>query len=275
GYFDLDGVVSVVDVENWGGYEDTSYTARMQARCTDLIILNKWEYVTPERLQLCIARMHELEVPTALVKSNRGWVDKDVLLGLDSRLLAAGFEQQLHHHHHHEHNQPHHHDHQSEIDVLSVTLTHPSPSATVNAESLVESFLDQAPKDEVYRVKGILRFSDDHLPEDNSGLPVAEPFADAPVLPLDQSTYQYHPGCSAVRVQNYILNWAFSRYTFTPASVHLLPPTELGEPVVARLTVMLARGTADAWMRRLLAYDWVSVGGQPLQSRQLAVVKVA
>ncbi|KMQ81372.1 nucleotide-binding domain containing protein, partial [Lasius niger] len=43
GRYVLDGVVAVVDVENWQGYEDTSYTARIQARYTDLIVFNKWE----------------------------------------------------------------------------------------------------------------------------------------------------------------------------------------------------------------------------------------
>src|SRR5690606_26938890 len=32
GKYVLDGVVSVLDVENWKGYEDTSYTARIQAQ---------------------------------------------------------------------------------------------------------------------------------------------------------------------------------------------------------------------------------------------------
>ena len=31
GNYVLDGVLSVVDVENWKGYEDTSYTAKVQA----------------------------------------------------------------------------------------------------------------------------------------------------------------------------------------------------------------------------------------------------
>lgn len=44
GQYVLDGVVSVIDVENWKGYEDTSVTARLQAKYTDLIVFNK--YVT-------------------------------------------------------------------------------------------------------------------------------------------------------------------------------------------------------------------------------------
>lgn len=42
GQYVLDGVVSVIDVENWKGYEDTSVTARLQAKYTDLIVFNKY-----------------------------------------------------------------------------------------------------------------------------------------------------------------------------------------------------------------------------------------
>lgn len=50
GQYVLDGVVSVIDVENWKGYEDTSVTARLQAKYTDLIVFNK--YVTAVFLYL-------------------------------------------------------------------------------------------------------------------------------------------------------------------------------------------------------------------------------
>ncbi|PHH90916.1 hypothetical protein CDD83_2254 [Cordyceps sp. RAO-2017] len=51
GRYALDGVVSVVDVENWAGYDDTSYTARIQARYTDLVVLNKWEAAGEDRYE--------------------------------------------------------------------------------------------------------------------------------------------------------------------------------------------------------------------------------
>lgn len=47
GDYVLDGVVSAIDVENWQGYEDTSVTARLQAKYTDLIVFNKYETPFP------------------------------------------------------------------------------------------------------------------------------------------------------------------------------------------------------------------------------------
>ena len=37
GHYVLDGVMSVIDVENWKGYEDTSMTAKIQV-CTDVSV---------------------------------------------------------------------------------------------------------------------------------------------------------------------------------------------------------------------------------------------
>ena len=84
GNYALDGVIVVIDVENWKGYEDTSYTAKMQARYTDLIVFNKWESVSERRYEDCLDRVGDLELQVAIVRSERGRVDESVLLGLDS-----------------------------------------------------------------------------------------------------------------------------------------------------------------------------------------------
>jgi G3E family GTPase len=57
GAYTLDGVITVIDVENWKGYEDTSYTAKIQARYTDLIVFNKWELAGERRMDECLDRM--------------------------------------------------------------------------------------------------------------------------------------------------------------------------------------------------------------------------
>ncbi|KAL3957338.1 hypothetical protein ACCO45_007916 [Purpureocillium lilacinum] len=78
GRYVLDGVISVVDVENWQGYEDTSYTAKIQARYTDLIVFNKWEAAGEDRYEECLDRVGDLDVDVAKVKSTKGWVDMDI-----------------------------------------------------------------------------------------------------------------------------------------------------------------------------------------------------
>jgi len=91
GRYVLDGVMSVIDVENWKGYEDTSYTAKMQARYTDLIVLNKHELVSERRLEDVEDAILALEVEPQIprTKSSKGWVDKDIVFGLDARLAGV------------------------------------------------------------------------------------------------------------------------------------------------------------------------------------------
>lgn len=43
--FVLDSVLNVVDCQNFEGYADNSYTAQLQAKYTDLVLLTKHEGV--------------------------------------------------------------------------------------------------------------------------------------------------------------------------------------------------------------------------------------
>ena len=71
GAYVLDGVVTVIDVENWKGYQDTSYTAKIQAQYTDLIVFNKWELCDERKFDDALDRVGDLEVQVAWVKSDK------------------------------------------------------------------------------------------------------------------------------------------------------------------------------------------------------------
>ena len=247
GYYALDGVVVVIDVENWKGYEDTSYTAKMQARYTDLIVFNKWELVPERRYEDCLDRLGDLELQVATVKSKRGLVDQSILLGLDSA-FAKQLDPLPDTHDDREGQHDHSKNHQSEVEVLSVALSSEDITTHgVNLDSL-ETFLLSAPKDEVYRIKAIVKAS---RPPASSGGDV-EPAV-------------IHQGQTSAK---YILNWAFGRWTFTPMSSALptsnAPSTrssrsgsmvEVPEGVeidpLVRMTVILARGEAEKWKNRI------------------------
>ncbi|KAK1142805.1 hypothetical protein N8T08_007239 [Aspergillus melleus] len=235
----LDGVISVIDVENWQGYEDTSYTAKLQARYTDLIILNKWENVSEMRYEVCLDRLGDLEVETPWVKSEKGRVDKDVLLGIDGALFSKEGGDAGMAHHDHDHAHDHKHDHQSEVEVLSVSLKTTQPDQTVDVAAL-EKLLSSAPRDEVYRIKGILRCSTQAPPAESSdNLEERKPASE-------------QAGATA----HYILNWAFGRWTFTPAAT----VAEGADPaVVARMTLILARSESAKWKKKLDAGGLVQV----------------
>jgi hypothetical protein len=259
GTFNLDGVISVIDVENWKGYDDTSYTAKMQAKYTDLIVFNKWELVDERMFEDALDRVGDLDVQVAWVKSQKGWVDVELVMGIDGALVR---EQGLrgaieindgHGQDGHSHDHAHHHNdrHQEEVEVLSLVFhnedsTQPSQGVVLD---LFEDLLLSAPKDEVYRIKGLVLSS--KPPPDSTG-------ATKPGIAVDPEGQSL-----------YVLNWAFGRWTWTP-----LPDTAFSamEKASARLTFILARGEAQKWIRRLQQGEYIELEGKAkgiLEVRQI------
>ncbi|MCJ1465402.1 hypothetical protein MMC07_004020 [Pseudocyphellaria aurata] len=241
GHYVLDGVIVVIDVENWKGYEDTSYTAKLQARYTDLIVFNKWEQVNERKYEDCLDRVGDLELPIAHVKSNKGHVDQSVLLGLDSS-LAKNVTSLAVPHHHDEHGNDHTSDHHREVEVLSVSLSSEDPEPQgINLENL-DKFLVSAPKDEIYRIKAIFKAASHPTSPSDGSVEAAVPREDDPLA-------------------EYILNWAFGRWTFTPlntGSVNievgdrpLSSNSSTAERNILSMTVILARGEAERWKVRI------------------------
>ncbi|KAI8622869.1 CobW/HypB/UreG [Xylariaceae sp. FL1651] len=260
GLYSLDGVVSVIDVENWAGYEDTSYTARLQARYTDLIVFNKWEACDERRFDEVRDRVGDLEVDVAWVKSDRGRVPVDVIFGIDSGLARALTENSIttqngsghshEHEHGHKHEDGHHHDHQSEVEVLSVTLRGP-PGAIVNASRLMV-LLKTAPKDEVYRIKAVL-------------------VSASTVQSSDQEDFTSTPPHSPTPTR-YILNWAFGRWTFSLVE-SVAGEHGLSKGTALRMTLILARYESTKWKKKLENGGLLELDGS--DQGELTVTKIA
>ncbi|KAL6700931.1 CobW/HypB/UreG, nucleotide-binding domain-containing protein [Trichoderma pleuroticola] len=234
GKYVLDGVISVIDVENWKGYEDTSYTAKIQARYTDLIVFNKWETAGEDRYDECLDRVGDLDVDVARVKSDKGLVDIGVVFGVDGGLARELTDVEVGGEHNHDHQtngdgnkHSHGHSHQSEVEVLSVELKGNS-GAAVSTDKLL-NFLRSAPKDEAYRIKSVLTLSSTPKNSDPD-VPQPEP----------------HPR------GRYILNWAFGRWTFTPLAESAEEHSS-SNGVVLRLTMILARYESNKWKKRIEA----------------------
>ncbi|KAH7391825.1 CobW domain-containing protein [Pyrenochaeta sp. MPI-SDFR-AT-0127] len=223
GKYVLDGVMSVIDVENWKGYEDTSYTAKMQARYTDLIVLNKHELVSERRLEDVEDAILALEVEPQIprTKSSKGWVDKDIIFGLDARLAGIA-EMAVENGHKHAHD----HDHSSEVEVLSVTLSSEDGKASINTEKLTK-LLEDPTKDEVYRIKGILYSS---------------------IPPKSSDTTPASANNAPEGRARYILNWAFGRWMFTAVP---LPSAAVEKEPELRLTIITARYESNKWKKQI------------------------
>lgn len=247
GRFVLDGVVTVIDVENWEGYEDTSYTASIQARYTDLVVFNKWEACAEGRFDVCLDRLGDLETQIAWVKSDRGRVPADVVFGVDgalARSLEEGDGEGNGNGHKHEHDS----EHKSEVEVLSITL-HAEGDVAVDISKL-EKLLRSAPKDEVYRIKAVLAASSP-LPSSDAGIEVPP---------------------STSESGRYILNWAFGRWTCTPMKT-TTDEHESSSGLALRMTMILGRYESTKWKKRLESGGFLALEGD--QSGTLVVKKVA
>ncbi|KAK1829677.1 CobW/HypB/UreG, nucleotide-binding domain-containing protein [Podospora conica] len=233
GQYVLDGVVSVVDVENWKGYEDTSYTARLQARYTDLIVFNKWEGAGERRFDECLDRLGDLELDTPWVKSDRGRVGMEVVFGVDGGLAKglSGGELGVEGH-------GHVHDHQSEVEVLSVELKGGEGEGVDVAKLLM--LLKSAPRDEVYRIKAVLT-------------------ADGEVKNSDEDVGVPAPADDAQTQRRFILNWAFGRWTFTPIPAGVKEHESSSESIL-RMTMILARYESTKWKKKLETGGFLELG---------------
>jgi G3E family GTPase len=254
GAYVLDGVVSVIDVENWEGYEDTSYTAKLQARYTDLVVFNKWELCDERRFDECLDRLGDLEgVDTAWVKSDKGRVPQDVIFGIDGGLAGELNECAAGCGHDHSngangHTHEHQSGHQSEVEVLSVTLHSDKEGASVDTDKL-QRLLSTAQKDEVYRMKAVFTGN----------------------KPLSGSDTDVVNG-DATASSRYILNWAFGRWTVTPIAAEA-QEHESSDGVVLRMTLILARYESTKWKKRIETSDFIALDGT--SKGELTVEKIA
>ncbi|CAL1715977.1 unnamed protein product [Somion occarium] len=95
----LDAIITVIDAENFAGYEDTSPTARMQASYTDMILINKSEHVSERALDILIDHLNTLNDLTPKIKCDgRNGVEPALLFGLDSKLFLEDDQTDVDHH---------------------------------------------------------------------------------------------------------------------------------------------------------------------------------
>ncbi|CAJ0919389.1 19062_t:CDS:2 [Entrophospora sp. SA101] len=183
--FILDSIVTVIDCENFSGYEDTSYTAKMQAQYTDVILLNKHELVDERKLDIVIDHVNDLNTDTPKIKcEGKTGVSIDLIFGLDTKLFNSitssndnnkkeknskddntilNYRELIDENHH-----------ENEIDLIQIFISHEirgkgeviegdydNNDNNIFTKKYFINFLKSLSKDDVYRLKGFVRLIKD------------------------------------------------------------------------------------------------------------------
>jgi G3E family GTPase len=163
----LDSILTLVDTEAFDSAHFQSESALKQITYGDMILLNKVDLVTPEKIQEVESFIHEVKVGAKILHTQYGQVPLPLLLGTDltpkdQYISIAKEDAHKEHHHHHEHEHEHHHHHSDHLDndgFISISFQSDRPFDVHK----FEAFLAEEMPAGVFRAKGILWFSDSEL----------------------------------------------------------------------------------------------------------------
>jgi G3E family GTPase len=189
----LDSIITLIDAENFSDEILDGEVARAQVVYGDILLLNKCDLVSEERLAEVEGRLREIKTDARILRSVKGEVSLPLLLSVglfESDKVASeqshddcdhdhghcvhdhepghehGHEHAHEHHHHHDHAQEHKHehahsqaahaDHQAIEGFTSLSFSSDGPFALRK----FQNFLDNQLPAEVFRAKGILWFNE-------------------------------------------------------------------------------------------------------------------
>ncbi|RPD60975.1 cobW-domain-containing protein [Lentinus tigrinus ALCF2SS1-7] len=221
----LDAIVTVIDAENFTGYEDTSPTAKMQASYTDAILINKWEHISERQLDVLIDHLNTLNDTTPKVKcQRREGVDPAIVMGLDSKLFQLGSPELF---------EASHHD---EVQTVTIYRGQKPTGAHHGCGSADHSHCTHAQE----------HTNLDHSGQDDDSVLPEGRLTEALAALSKESVWRVK---GFVRLESgyHILNWAFGRHELTSLSE---APDRTGS---VKLTVMGERGEVKRAVRKLAA----------------------
>lgn len=168
----LDSVLTVVDSEAFTSEHFNSDAAYAQIMYGDIIILNKTDLVTEEKLQELEAFINQTKTRARILRSHLGIVPLPLILDvkIDQSAIAASEKSDQHDHHDHHNHEHHHedchdpectHEHHHHSDHLEndgfISISFQSDRA-FDLDKF-QNFLDKQLPIDVFRAKGILHFA--------------------------------------------------------------------------------------------------------------------
>ena len=111
----LDSIITLIDAENFTEEILEGDVARAQVVYGDILMLNKCDLVSEERLTAVETRLRDIKTDARILRSVKGEVSLPLLLSVglfeSDKVVAEQENAQHNHNHNHNHNQHHDHDH--------------------------------------------------------------------------------------------------------------------------------------------------------------------
>jgi len=140
----LDSIITVIDAINFDGYKDKSFTAKMQAQFTDIILINKHEEVSEVELDRTLDDVYDLNPQTPKIKTDQGVIDPNLIFGIDTTLFSKQSEVMITNQNKNDHH------HEQEVDIIEIKTN------KIFTRTQIEEFLNKLDIDSFYRIKGFI-----------------------------------------------------------------------------------------------------------------------
>ena len=135
-----DGLITIIDVVNFQGFEKLDLIAKKQAEFTDLIVFNKVELVDEDRKRAVVGYVRELNEYAPIVEAPLGWLNPELAFGIANPQLETLMTQEAHHH---------------DVTADEITAFTYESDKAVDPLQLIE-VLKKMPKT-VFRIKGVVK----------------------------------------------------------------------------------------------------------------------
>lgn len=140
-----DGVILIIDVLNFDGYDQISEVIKRQAEFTDLIVFNKVELADEQRKIQVVGYVRELNEKAPIVEAKAGQISADLIFGLGNQQALSFAET--------DHNHTANHEIADEIEAF--TYQSQIPIEPVRLKKILANL----PKN-IFRVKGLVNAGD-------------------------------------------------------------------------------------------------------------------
>ena len=152
----LDSIITLVDAENFNNETISSQIARSQIIYGDIILINKCDLVTQEKIASIELEISNVKSNPRILKSIKGEIPLPLLISVglfQSDLIAESID----------HDHDHDHDHNEEESSIEGFTSFSFQSKFPFSLRKFQNFLDNCLPDSVYRAKGLLWFEESEL----------------------------------------------------------------------------------------------------------------